>query len=41
MTHNPLRATVTQRGVIITPNECVLVVQRASDGGWELPGSRL
>ena len=41
MTHNPLRATVTQRGVVITPNECVLVVQRASDGGWELPGGRL
>jgi 8-oxo-dGTP pyrophosphatase MutT (NUDIX family) len=41
MTDTPLRATVTQRGVIVTPNEQVLILQRASDGGWELPGGRL
>lgn len=41
MTETPLRATVTQRGVIVTPDEHVLIVQRASDGGWELPGGRL
>lgn len=41
MTDTPLRATVTQRGVIVTPTEQVLIVQRASDGGWELPGGRL
>ena len=41
MTDTPLRATVTQRGVVVTPDEHVLVVQRASDGGWELPGGRL
>ena len=41
MTDTPLRATVTQRGAIVTPNEQVLIVQRASDGGWELPGGRL
>jgi 8-oxo-dGTP pyrophosphatase MutT (NUDIX family) len=41
MTETPLRATITQRGVIVTPDDHVLVVQRASDGGWELPGGRL
>lgn len=41
MTSTPLRATVTQRGIIVTPDESVLVVQRTSDGGWELPGGRL
>ncbi|WP_154018079.1 NUDIX domain-containing protein, partial [Halorubrum sp. AJ67] len=41
MTDTPLRATVTQRGVVVTPDEHVLVVQRASDGGWELPGGRV
>ncbi|ELZ39190.1 ADP-ribose pyrophosphatase [Halorubrum californiense DSM 19288] len=41
MTDTPLRATVTQRGVVVTPDEHVLIVQRASDGAWELPGGRL
>ncbi|MUW13792.1 NUDIX domain-containing protein [Halorubrum sp. CBA1125] len=41
MTETPLRATITQRGVVVTPDEHVLVVKRATDGGWELPGGRL
>ena len=41
MTDTPLQATVTQRGVVVTPDEQILVVQRAADGGWELPGGRL
>jgi 8-oxo-dGTP diphosphatase len=41
MTERPLRATVSQRGVVFAPNDQVLVVCRHSDGGWELPGGRL
>ena len=41
MTDTPLQATVTQRGVVVTPDEQILIVQRTSDGGWELPGGRL
>lgn len=41
MTETPLRATVTQRGVVVTPDAHVLVVRRASDAGWELPGGGL
>jgi 8-oxo-dGTP pyrophosphatase MutT (NUDIX family) len=41
MTERPLRATVSQRGVVFAPNDEVLVVRRRSDGGWELPGGRL
>ena len=41
MTAEPLRATVSLRGVLFLPAEEVLVVRRASDGGWELPGGRL
>lgn len=41
MTDSPLHATVTQRGIIITPDESVLILQRATDGAWELPGGRL
>ncbi|NIB99599.1 NUDIX domain-containing protein [Halobacterium sp. R2-5] len=42
MTDEPLRATVTQRGVLFSPVDGdVLVVRRDSDGGWELPGGRL
>lgn len=41
MTETPLRATITQRGVVVTPDDHVLVVQRSSDAGWELPGGRL
>jgi 8-oxo-dGTP pyrophosphatase MutT (NUDIX family) len=41
MTGNPLRATVSLRGIIFSPEGSVLVVERTSDGGWELPGGRL
>ncbi|MFC4358301.1 NUDIX domain-containing protein [Halobium salinum] len=41
MTDEPLRATVSQRGVLFGPEGDVLVVRRASDDGWELPGGRL
>ena len=41
MTEEPLRATVSLRGVVFGPRGEVLVVRRASDGGWELPGGRL
>ncbi|WP_224447766.1 NUDIX hydrolase [Haloprofundus salilacus] len=41
MTEEPLRATVSLRGVLFGPESEVLVVRRASDGGWELPGGRL
>ena len=41
MTEKPLYATVSLRGVVFGPRGEVLVVRRASDGGWELPGGRL
>ena len=41
MTARPLRATVSLRGVLFAPDGDVLVVRRASDGDWELPGGRL
>ena len=41
MTERPLRATVSQRGVVFTPDDEVLLVRRESDGEWELPGGRL
>lgn len=41
MTDNPLRATVSLRGVILAPDDELLLVRRASDDGWELPGGRL
>jgi len=41
MTERPLRATVSQRGVVFAPNDDVLLVRRRTDGGWELPGGRL
>lgn len=41
MTDVPLRATVSQRAVLFGPDGEILVVRRASDGGWELPGGRL
>lgn len=41
MTEKLLRATVTQRGVVFGPGDEVLVLQRTSDGGWELPGGRV
>jgi 8-oxo-dGTP pyrophosphatase MutT (NUDIX family) len=36
-----LEATISLRGVVFAPCGDVLVVRRASDGGWELPGGRL
>jgi 8-oxo-dGTP pyrophosphatase MutT (NUDIX family) len=41
MTERPLRATVSLRGVLFCPSDHVLVVRRATDDGWELPGGRL
>ena len=41
MTDELLRATVSVRGVIIDPRGRNLVLQRATDGEWELPGGRL
>jgi 8-oxo-dGTP diphosphatase len=41
MTERPLRATVSQRGVVFAPDDDVLLVRRRTDGGWELPGGRL
>lgn len=36
-----LEATVSIRGVLCRSDGCVLIVRRASDGGWELPGGRI
>jgi 8-oxo-dGTP pyrophosphatase MutT (NUDIX family) len=36
-----LEATISIRGVVCRPDDRVLVVRRASDGGWELPGGRI
>ena len=36
-----LEATISIRGVIRRPDGTVLVIRRASDGGWELPGGRI
>jgi|APHM01.1.fsa_nt_gi ADP-ribose pyrophosphatase len=41
MTEDHLKATVSLRGVIVAPDEEVLIVARSSDGDWELPGGRL
>jgi 8-oxo-dGTP diphosphatase len=41
MTENHLEATVSLRGVIVAPDNEVLIVARSSDGEWELPGGRL
>lgn len=41
MTDELLRATVSVRGVITDPRGRVLVLRRATDGEWELPGGRL
>ena len=40
MTDEHLQATVSLRGVVFVDG-AVLVVRRASDEGWELPGGRL
>lgn len=36
-----LTATISLRGVVFAPTDELLVVKRASDRGWELPGGRL
>lgn len=41
MTDEPLRATISLRGVVFRPDERVLILKRATDGGWELPGGRI
>jgi 8-oxo-dGTP pyrophosphatase MutT (NUDIX family) len=41
MTEDLLCATVSVRGVISDTNGRVLLVQRRTDGTWELPGGRL
>ena len=41
MTEALLHATVSIRGVLLTPRDETLVVKRSSDGQWELPGGRL
>ncbi|WP_123538489.1 NUDIX hydrolase [Halosimplex salinum] len=41
MTDDPIRATVSLRGVVFGADDTVLLMRRASDGGWELPGGRL
>lgn len=41
MTDELLHATVSVRGVIVDPRGRNLVLQRTSDGEWELPGGRL
>lgn len=41
MTDSPLHATISLRGVVVAPDGELLVVRRASDGEWELPGGRL
>ncbi|MBB6646501.1 NUDIX domain-containing protein [Halobellus ruber] len=41
MTDVHLEATISLRGVVFAPCGDVLVVRRATDGGWELPGGRL
>jgi 8-oxo-dGTP diphosphatase len=41
MTDRPLNATISLRGVVFGPDGDLLLVRRASDGEWELPGGRL
>lgn len=41
MTDDLLEATVSVRGVVLAGRGETLLVQRASDGAWELPGGRL
>jgi len=41
MTETFLKPTVSVRGVLNGPQEKLLVLQRTSDGKWELPGGRL
>ncbi|MFB6235800.1 MAG: NUDIX domain-containing protein [Halopenitus sp.] len=41
MTDGFHRATVSIRGVIVMPESGLLILRRAADGEWELPGGRL
>lgn len=41
MTEEHLQATVSARGVILAPSGHILILQRTTDGQWELPGGRL
>jgi len=41
VTDDHLEATISLRGVLFSPDGEILLVRRASDGGWELPGGRL
>lgn len=41
MTEDHLEATISLRGVLFSPDGEILLVKRASDDGWELPGGRL
>ncbi|WP_049986387.1 NUDIX hydrolase [Halobellus rufus] len=41
MTEDHLEATISLRGVLFSPGSDVLLVKRASDDGWELPGGRI
>lgn len=41
MTDELLQATVSVRCVLTTIDDEILLVERASDGEWELPGGRL
>lgn len=41
MTDDLLQATVSVRGIICSPRNKILILQRATDDGWELPGGRL
>lgn len=41
MTDNLLCATVSVRGVIVNSRGHILILQRTTDDGWELPGGRL
>lgn len=41
MAEKHLQATISARGVIRAPNGQILILKRAADGQWELPGGRL
>ena len=41
MTEQLLRPSVSVRSVIFEPSDDILILQRASDNDWELPGGRL
>ena len=41
MTEQLLKPTVSVRSVLLGPRQSILVLQRATDNEWELPGGRL